>query len=383
MRFLLDALVVNRGGHQTYFSNIIPQLGRVGKEHDFLLLYSPWQGNIFDFNLPPNFKRIVAGPNTRSVLHRILWEQFSLPRLIHRERADVLFSPIPTTTFFSPIPLVIAVRNPNPFATLSGSSWRYLLRNWILRVVTQKIANRASHVIFVSNYSKKVAVKVAKLDAGKSHVIYHGVGTNFINSNRVSRKSFGISNPYILTVSTIQTHKNYPRLLEAFARLCENPDLKYDLAIAGAIAVQKEFEKMQYAIARNGIEKRVHYLGEAPYGDLPSLYAGATLFVLPSLLETFGHPLVEAMASGVPIVCSNAAAMPEICKDAAIYFDPYDVDEMANTTYTVLSDAALRDRLIENGKQRVKRFSWANSVEQMLDLFVSAGHVDDLTISKE
>jgi glycosyltransferase involved in cell wall biosynthesis len=102
------------------------------------------------------------------------------------------------------------------------------------------------------------------------------------------------------------------------------------------------------------------------------LYAGADLFVFPSLLETFGHPLVEAMASGVPIAASNAAAIPEICSDAAIYFDPYDVENMASTIHRVLENDAMRDRLIRNGGERVKKFSWAESAEQMLNLFVSA-----------
>jgi glycosyltransferase involved in cell wall biosynthesis len=146
----------------------------------------------------------------------------------------------------------------------------------------------------------------------------------------------------------------------------------YDYVFAGAIRTPKEFQRIQKRVAQFKLAGRVHHLGLVPYHELPALYQGASLFVLPSLLETFGHPLVEAMASGVPISASNIAAIPEICGDAAAYFDPYDVDGMTNTLRGVLEDKVLRERLTANGRKRAKDFSWTNTAQQMLSLFEAA-----------
>ena len=94
MRILLNGLVVWHGGHKTYFLNLIPHLGRLGQQHEFMLLHSPWQ-EMFNFELPPNFTRLVAGPKQRSVLLKVLWEQARLPALLHRECIEAMFSPTP------------------------------------------------------------------------------------------------------------------------------------------------------------------------------------------------------------------------------------------------------------------------------------------------
>jgi glycosyltransferase involved in cell wall biosynthesis len=371
MRILINGLVVNRGGHQTYFSNLIPYLGKLGQDHEFLLLHSPWQREMFDFRLPNNFSRIIRGPERRSVFRRTIWEQIFLPRLLRNAQVDLMFSPTPATAIISPCPTVIAVRNTNLFAPLSVRDFHYLARNSLLRLVTQITVRRASSVIFVSDYSRKIAERALRLDPKKSSVIYHGVGPNFLRRGTESSRIYKGLRPYILTVSTIQIHKNYPRMIEAFGKLHKVEEI-YDYVFAGAVEVEGEFSRIKEKIRKIEVEDRVHYLGEVQYKDLPDLYAGASLFILPSLLESFGHPLVEAMASGIPIVASNVAAIPEICSDAAIYFDPNDADEIANTILRVLHDNDLRNSLIQNGIRRVKRFSWAETARQMLNLFTSA-----------
>jgi len=376
VRILINGLAVFRGGSKTYFLNIIPHLGRLAEQHEFVLLHSHWQ-EMLNFVLPPNFTRIVVGPKRRSVPLRVLWEQTRLPGLLRRERIDVMFSPVPSTTLFSPCPTVIAVRDLNVFSTLSLKDWRYLARNWTLRALTRQVAKRASFLIFVSEYSRDAALGMLGVDPGKAVVIYHGTGAQFFEpAKRPPSELFSGPRPYLLTVSTVQTHKNYPRMIEAFARLCHNPDLGYDYVFAGADSSQAEFQRVQQRINQLNLKGRVHYLGQVPYQDLPALYQGASLFVLPSLLETFGHPLVEAMASGIPIVASNVTCMPEVCEDAAVYFNPYEVDDMVNVLRLVLEDNALRERLVAAGRQRVKNCSWTTTARQLVDLIEAATNED-------
>jgi glycosyltransferase involved in cell wall biosynthesis len=375
MRILINGLVVARsGGHTTYFSNLIPHLGRLGKEHEFILLQSPWQEEVFRYSLPKNFTRMIVGPKKRSMPLRILWEQIYLPGIIRREKVDVLFAPTPATTLFSSCPLVIAVRNPNIYSTLEIRNWRYQLRNWLLRVVTQISVRRASGAIFVSNHSRDLAVKEMNVDPERTHVIHHGVGSHFFaESHQHLELVFSGKRPYVLTVSTIQTHKNYLNMIDAFARLCVRSDFDYDYVIAGRVGSSETFNLIRERIAKYSLVDRVHYLGVIPYDHLPGLYGGASLFVLPSFLETFGHTLVEAMASRVPIAASNASAIPEICGDAAAYFDPYDVDDIVRQIRRVLSDNEIRSQLVSAGSRQVQKYSWARTAMKMLDLFESIG----------
>ena len=101
MRILLNGLVVFRGGHKTYFLNLIPQFGKIGSDHKFILLHSKWQ-DFFNFDLPSNFERMVIGPQQRSVPKKILIEQTTVPYWIWKENIDLMFSPTPVSSILSP-----------------------------------------------------------------------------------------------------------------------------------------------------------------------------------------------------------------------------------------------------------------------------------------
>jgi glycosyltransferase involved in cell wall biosynthesis len=110
-----------------------------------------------------------------------------------------------------------------------------------------------------------------------------------------------------------------------------------------------------------------------PPEDLPALYSAARLFVLPSLYEGFGLPVLEAMACGTPVVCSNASCLPEVAGDAALLVEPHDVDGLAAALERVLSDEALRRVMIERGLAQVARFSWAKAARETLAVYRATG----------
>lgn len=369
MRILFNGLAVSRGGSKTYFSNVIPCLWPLGKEHKFFLLHSPGQ-SAFDFDLPPNFTRLIAGPKSRSLPLRFMWEQMRLPGLIRGNQIDVVFLPTAASCLSPRCPTVLTVRNSNIFLRLDVNDLRYQLRNRLLLALTRIAVKQASFVIFVSDYSRKKASKVLRLNANKTTVVYHGTGQHFFDSPRnLTKPLFDGPRPYVLTVGNIENHKNYPRLLDGFARLCRDPDMGYDYVFAGAVGSKKEFVRIQERVNQPDLKGRVHYLGEIPNEDLPGLYRKASLFVLPSLLETFGHPLVEAMASGTPVAASRAGAIPEICREAAVYFDPENTEDLTATIHRALADDGLRSKLVKAGRERAEKFSWTRTAAKMLDLF--------------
>ncbi len=126
-------------------------------------------------------------------------------------------------------------------------------------------------------------------------------------------------------------------------------------------------EDVYETVKRLGLQDRVTITGFVDDRDLAPLYALATLLVYPSLYEGFGLPVAEAMACGTPVICSNASSLPEVAGDAALYFEPHDVDGMAQAMRRVLDDESLRRDLRSRGLAQVKQFSWERAAHELLN----------------
>src|SRR5262249_31558451 len=155
--------------------------------------------------------------------------------------------------------------------------------------------------------------------------------------------------PYILSVSSIYRYKNFVRLIEAYAELVDRYlDLEVpDLVIIGDDQDAPYARKMEQARAATGdLAAHIHVVGEVPYGEIAAWYRDAELFAFPSHLETFGHPLLEAMAAEVPLVAADIPVFREIAGDAAFYADPFRVDELAAAMAAALLDPGARDGVL-------------------------------------
>ena len=147
--------------------------------------------------------------------------------------------------------------------------------------------------------------------------------------------------PYILYVGNDYPHKNLKRLNLAFKKVVED-GLDYKLTLITEFVSEQE---------------------------LDNLYRNASLFVFPSLSEGFGLPPLEAMARGVPVASSNATCLPEILGDAAIYFNPLDIDDMAEKIKIILSDDRIKKALIQKGLEQIKKYSWQKMAEETLKIY--------------
>jgi glycosyltransferase involved in cell wall biosynthesis len=234
----------------------------------------------------------------------------------------------------------------------------------------------------------------------KSTVIYHGVDDTFRRASTEGEAPKGIaledsdlksSHRFILVVSSVQEHRNLRRLLEAYSNLVqsfdnlshlsepalsppkgpvlsETKEQALDLVIGGPIESVKLLRSLEKCLADRGLLTNVRFLDSVPSEELPTLYRKAELLVFPSLGETFGLPLIEAMASGLPVVASNSSAFPEICEDAACYFDPFDVASMTQAMERVLTDPSLRRTLVKRGLERALAFSWDKAASSLLSV---------------
>jgi glycosyltransferase involved in cell wall biosynthesis len=182
------------------------------------------------------------------------------------------------------------------------------------------------------------------------------------------RQRYGISERYILYLGTLQPRKNLTRLIEAFAEISETAAWPCQLVLAGKRGWMHE--PIVLRAQELALEKRVVFPGFVEDADLPALYSGADLFVMPSLYEGFCLPVLEAMACEVPVACSNLSSLPEVAGDAALSFDPRDVEGMAATIARGLGDAELRATLVARGRERVRQFTWERCAQKVLETLV-------------
>ena len=171
----------------------------------------------------------------------------------------------------------------------------------------------------------------------------------------------GIDFPYFLFSGRWEPRKNIVRLLQAFSRFKQVCPSEYKLVLTGA--KYWELQDAEEAILSGGISSDILDLGKTPFEQLPALYAGARALVFPSLWESFGLPIVEAMRCGTPVLTSDIAAMPEVAGDAAVLVDPYSVESIAAAMRRLAEDDALVARLSANALTRSKSFSWEQSAK--------------------
>lgn len=243
------------------------------------------------------------------------------------------------------------------------------LRAYLQKVVP-RAARQATHIIAVSQATKRDLMDLYGVPDGKVTVIHEGIAPSLEDRpqsyvSRTMLAPFGINEQYILTVGTIEPRKNYVRLLEAYAELLKR-GVNHRLVIAGAPGWM--YEPVFDRIRELGLTRRVTLLRPSDE-HLAALYGGADAFVYPSLYEGFGIPALEALAAGVPSVVTERSALPEVVGDAAVLVDPTDVGALADTIQLVIRDKNLRARLRQQGPDQAAKFSWARAAAATAEVY--------------
>jgi glycosyltransferase involved in cell wall biosynthesis len=238
---------------------------------------------------------------------------------------------------------------------------------------TRRDVQEADRVIAVSQHTAHDVIEHFKIDKERVKVVYHGVGDEFRpdvpgESIVEIKKKYQISTPkYILWVGTLEPRKNLPTLIEAYSKL-KSIHSEYTLVLGGGLGWQYQ-DILNMALS---LGNRIQITGYLPQRDLIPLYAGASLFVYPSLYEGFGMPLLEAMASGVPIVASRTSSIPEVIGDAGVLVDPLRISDIREAILKLLQDSSLRSSFREKGIQRAKEFTWERAAQETLKIYQEA-----------
>jgi glycosyltransferase involved in cell wall biosynthesis len=312
----------------------------------------------------------------RSSLTRIFWEQFILPYKLLQWRASAILSGFDIATLLSPIPVLLAVRNPMPIHLNKGwhsNSSLKIIRAYLQKWVAHLSTLKAKRVFYPTVYAAETLGAVFNVPSAKIRVINHGVDFDFWRPKTIDNlvpTAYGlVVGQYFLFVSMLYYYKRPDKLIQAFAIHSEYYRArKIKVAVVGGGVDPKYFGQLRDLVRQHGLEDSVKLLGFVPKDHLPSLYAGARAFVLPTILETFGQPFVEALAAGIPIIAADLPFAREVCGDAALYFAADHVDQLAEVMKTACEDDLLLQELHAKAESRSVIYSWSREARETIQL---------------
>jgi glycosyltransferase involved in cell wall biosynthesis len=356
MRVALDCRTVTaaKTGDRTYALGLSRGLSQVDRENEYLLY--TWEPTTLTEFGAANFRTVYLPAALGWT-----WTPLLFPRDLARRQADLahvqyIVPPVTHCPVVTTIHDVAFRRYPKLFPIKHR-----LLLNWLIPLA----ARHAAAVVTGSEATRRDLMEFYDLPEEKIHVTPYAAEEIYQPQDRQAaraavRRRLGVPAPYVLSVGVLQPRKNLPRLVRAYNRIAEQ--IPHRLVLTGKAGWAGE--ELQEAARESPTGREPLFTGYVADADLPALYAGADLFVYPSLYEGFGLPPLEAMACGTPVLTSNASSLPEVVGDAGVTVDPYDEAAMAAAMAELLSDRSRLRALSEAGVARAAQFSWARTARE-------------------
>lgn len=300
-----------------------------------------------------------------------LWEQWALPRVAKKCGVELLHCTSNTAPIYCDIPLMLTLhdiiflepRDKQNHSLYQNMGWLYR------RLVVPRILDKCRRIITVSNFEKGNIIKKLHIPEKRMAMIYNGYNEWFcpLTDSKGVYKKYMSDKGFLFFLGNTDPKKNTERTLVAYSKYLEKSEVKRPLLMADL-----DREYLNDIIRRNGIENiesRIFMPGYIPNSDLPYIYNAAFAFLYTSLRESFGIPLLEAMACGTPVITSNTSSMPEIGGPEAILVNPEKSEEIAEMLLRLETDAQFYQKQKEVGLARAKLFSWRNTAEQLLEVY--------------
>ena len=368
-RIIFDVSMAQGGGGFTYAVNVLPSLAERLDGADLLVLT---RNRRLAESIPTASNLRVELMPEVGFAARIAFLADGASRVARNFEASLYYSAselsLELSPFRCPCPKIAAFRNPNIFTALDQHwPWTQRIRLATLGILAKYSVRTCDRILFVSGDSSEWIGRKINIPQQKRVTVPHGIDpSRWVSVGRDNP----LTRPYILSVSSVYRYKNFVRLINAWTRIAARWPEVPDLVIVGDEQDRPYGLEMERARRdAGGLASRIHLVGEVPYSEISAYYEHANAFVFPSYLETFGHPLLEAMAAGLPVVASDIGVFREIGGKAAIYFPPYEIDEMATAIERAVRDESQRAELVRLGHDRVAEYPWQKTVERLKALF--------------
>ncbi|MDO9512339.1 MAG: glycosyltransferase family 1 protein [Bacteroidales bacterium] len=306
------------------------------------------------------------------------WEQIALPKAAKADGCQILHCTSNTSPVRTAIPLVTTLHDiiymeKSVLQILRGSGTAYQnFGNVYRRLVVPRVVKSSSIVITVSHFEKNRIADVFHLNDNKLRAVYNGVSTHFkriTDTEELARtaEKYHLPPRFLFHLGNTDPKKNTQGVLNAYASyLKQNQD---DIPLVMLDFDEDELSSMILKTGSPDLRKNIKLTGYVINTDLPAIYSLCEAFLYPSLRESFGIPILEAMACGAPVLTGNTSSMPEIAGDAALIIDPYDHIGMASSIQTIIQDTDLRQNLTEKGYTQAAKFSWRAMSENVLNIY--------------
>jgi glycosyltransferase involved in cell wall biosynthesis len=301
------------------------------------------------------------------------WEQIKLPSIAKKMDLDVLHCTANTAPITPPCPLVLTLHDIIYLENVNFKGTAYQnLGNLYRRVLVPKLVNKSNLIITVSEFERQNIINKLKVPEEKVVVVYNAVSERF-NNNYASeqliafKKQYGLPDKYILFLGNTAPKKNTKNVIKAYIEYCNSEKAPIPLVLLdySKELVLMQLEELQ---AKQLIDQFV-FPGYVPHNQMPLMYNAATLFLYPSLRESFGLPILEAMACGVPVITSATSSMPEVAQDAAVLINPFSYKEISEAISVTLTSPDKLSTYKSKGLERSKDFTWENAATQVLNIY--------------
>jgi glycosyltransferase involved in cell wall biosynthesis len=399
LHLFINALAASAGGGVTYVRNVVPKLAARTDLRATVALSPRLQDQIQESQ---NVRLLRMEP-PNDVVRRFLFEQNRLPKLIRDNQADVLLSAGNFALWNSPVPQILLSRNSlytsKVFAKDLKSRGHYgLLLDTKFKGWLASASIRCADVTVAPSEAFAQELRDWRGDrvAARIVAIHHGFDVDTFAGDReslapelASRLARSADTLRLLFVSHYNYYRNFETLFRALRVICESlPDHRVELMLTCTLEAPEHSGSYRantaVALAEElGIRSNIVELGTVPYGQLHHVYRSSDIYVTPAYAETFAHPLVEAMASGLPVVASDLAVHREICGDAALYFPHSSPAGLAQEVARIASNTSLRRAISDKGATRAEQFSWNRHVDELLILAHSLVERDSRSSQKE
>lgn len=358
------------GGIGRYIRELIAELEKQDSINEYLIFINK-KGDKEYQPTNPNFKKVVA-----DIPWYGLREQFCFKAIIKKQKIDLMHFPHWNIPFLFNDPFVVTIHDlillhfPSRRASTLGLL-TYWIKNLAYKMVLRHAVYKSKKILSPSKFVKEDILEKFKIEPQKIIVSHEGHGysvgqARFQNKQMINLQKYSLNKPYLLYVGAAFPHKNLEGLIKAFQIFQNKYSKKYQLVLTGKRNYFYNQLLSKVAIKRLNDIIFTDYL---PDNELSTLYQGASAYIFPSFYEGFGLPPLEAMAQGVPVIASKTSCLPEILGKAALYFDPTNPEDMAESINRILNDDSLRQELKKRGFEQIKRFSWAKCAQLTLQTY--------------
>lgn len=303
-----------------------------------------------------------------------IWEQYALPKAVKQYGVDLLHCTANTAPLHSSVPLVLTLHDIIFLENqpLLRGSWYQRFGNQYRRWNVPQIVNKCDRIITVSDFERQRIIDHLKLDPDQVVTIYNGVSDKFrlINDRdqlAAVRVEYNLPKEFIFFLGNTDPKKNVLGVMKSLLRLKKQGQLTLPVVISNLTAAS--LNAILTDIDGQILTENIILCGYIPNSVLPLVYNAATIFLCPSLRESFGLPILEAMACGTPVLTSSTSSMPEVADEAALLVDPTSVEAMALQLSYLIQQPALRADLREKGLARAAQFSWQVAANKLLGVY--------------